>query len=93
MKRVLLIALIIVGFLGAIVFGIHALKDWTLLKSSTEIFYKVSVNDKASIQEIFKANAIQNIHRINLFAEVTWCLLSTIIMAIGIHGICCRKGN
>ncbi len=31
---------------------------------------------------------MQNIHRINLFADGTWFLLAGVIFAIGLHGLC-----
>ncbi len=36
---------------------------------------------------LFAANAQQMIHRINVFADGVWTLLSAILAAIGIHGI------
>ena len=37
---------------------------------------------------LFVAEARQNIHRINVFADVVWALLGAIVAAIGIHGLC-----
>jgi hypothetical protein len=39
------------------------------------------------------AEARQNLHRINLFADVVWALLNAIIAAIGIHGLCVNSQN
>jgi hypothetical protein len=40
---------------------------------------------------LFVAEAQQNIHRINLFADVVWALLGAIVGAIGIHGLCVNQ--
>ncbi|HVF84450.1 MAG TPA: hypothetical protein VM821_00600 [Abditibacteriaceae bacterium] len=37
---------------------------------------------------LFVAEANQNIHRVNLFADVVWALLGAILAAIGLHGLC-----
>jgi hypothetical protein len=39
------------------------------------------------VASIMAADATQNIHRINLFAEGVWALQSALIAAVGIHGV------
>ena len=79
--------LIIPGILAAGVFGHFALQDWSLLQRSYAHYSEVAASHP-SMQALFAAYAQQNIHRINLFADGVWTLLSAIIAAIGVHGLC-----
>jgi len=87
--RYLLLALLIVipGAAGVAVFGHFALIDWDALQKAYLNFEAVS-QSSASLPALFVAEAQQNIHRINLFADGVWTLLSAIFGAIGIHGMC-----
>ncbi len=78
------------GLTGVALFGYHSLFDWAGLKTAYA-HYREVVAATPEQQELFVAEADQNIQRINLFADGTWTLLSGIIAAIGIHGICCRR--
>ena len=64
-----------------------ALLDWAELQRVYAHFARVagSSND---MSVLFVAEARQNIHSINLFADVVWALLGAILAAIGIHGLC-----
>jgi len=87
--RYLLIAIftILPGILGVLIFGYHALLDWHNLQQAYIPFAK-AVQSKSSLENLFVTEAMQNIQRINLFADGVWTLLSVIIVSIGIHGIC-----
>jgi hypothetical protein len=87
--RYLLLAIftILPGVLGVLIFGYHALADWRDLQQAY-IPFANAVQGKASLETLFITEAMQNIHRINLFADGIWTLLSMIISSIGIHGIC-----
>jgi len=65
----------------------YALQDWAQLQKSYAYFSYVAAHSN-SMNELFVAEAKQNIHRINVFADVVWALLGAIIAAIGIHGLC-----
>lgn len=65
----------------------YALQDWAELQKAYANFARVT-NTSSSMNVLFVAEAKQNIHRINLFADVVWALLGAIIAAIGIHGLC-----
>jgi hypothetical protein len=85
MSRLLLVFLLVLpGMAGVVVFGYYALVDWDKLIVAYRQFEQVS--PAADLPTLFKAEAQQNIHRINLFAEGVWFLLSAIIVAIGLHG-------
>ncbi len=94
MRYSVLMGLVILpGVAGVIIFGVFALIDWFALLAAYEQFEMVRT--AASLNTLLAAEAQQNIHRINLFAEGTWVLLSGILTAIGIHGLCVmpRFGN
>jgi hypothetical protein len=63
-----------------------AVQDWAELQKAHDRFVQVSGNPNLNV--LFVAEAKQNIHRLNLFAEVVWALLRAIIAAIGVHGLC-----
>ena len=89
MVRALLLVLLIIlpGIAGSAIFGYFALIDWDALQKAYSQF-EVIAQSNADFQSLFVAEARQNIHRINLLAEGVWMLLSTILAAIGIHGLC-----
>jgi hypothetical protein len=88
-RRILLLTSLIVfpGLVGVLVFGYYALIDWATLQKAYQYFSEV-VKSSPSMEKLFAAAAQQNIHRINLFADGVWALLSAILAAIGLHGIC-----
>ncbi len=72
---------------GITIFGYYALVDWDALQKAYSYFEKVT-QQQASLETLFIAEAQQNIHRINLFADGVWALLSAMLASIGLHGIC-----
>lgn len=86
-STLLLLFTIIPGVVGMAIFGFFALVDWDALQRTYNLFSD-RLQASASLEVLFTANAQQNIHRINLFAEGVWFLLSAILAAIGLHGIC-----
>jgi hypothetical protein len=86
-RQLLLVLVVLPGVLGVMVFGYYALIDWQSLQKAYGYFATVSQN-KAGLETLFVAEAQQNIHRVNLFADGVWTLLSGIMGAIGLHGIC-----
>jgi hypothetical protein len=88
LRYLLLILLTILpGVVGIAIFGYYALIDWDALQKAYRYFANVSQGG-SSLEVLFVAEAQQNIHRINLFADGVWTLLSAILAAIGLHGIC-----
>lgn len=65
----------------------YALQDWAALQRNYADFTRIA-QSAAPLREVFVAESMQNIHRINLFADVVWALLGAIVAAIGIHGLC-----
>jgi hypothetical protein len=90
-KNVLIIYLIFPGIIGFIVFGIYGIIDFLTLQNAYMQFENAVRS--GNLTAITIAAAKQNIHRINLFAEGVWSLLSAIIAAIGIHGTVVKSVN
>ena len=87
-KRILLIFLLILpGLAVMVVCGYYALLDWNRLQVSYNHFQSLS-SAGADLKTLYTAQSIQNIHRINLFAEVVWGLLGAVLAGIGLHGLC-----
>lgn len=82
-----LYVVVCLGTIGVIVFGYYALIDWDALQKAYTKFVDVA-QGQPELSTLFAAEAQQNIHRINLFADGVWTLQSAILSAIGIHGIC-----
>ena len=90
-----LLTIIVVGIAGIIIFGYYSLVDWEALEKSYANFAAVA-QSSPEFANVFVAEAEQNIHRINLFAEGVWVLQSAMLAAIGFHGLCVlprRIGN
>ncbi|NJO93435.1 MAG: hypothetical protein HC820_02010 [Hydrococcus sp. RM1_1_31] len=62
--------------------------EWNALTKSHERFEKLSQSSSATMTDLFIAQAAENRHRINCFAEGVGVLLGMAIASIGIHGIC-----
>lgn len=89
LKVVLLVLFTIVpGVIVAGVGGYYSLQDWTKLQETYGHFQQLS-GANADFKTLFVAESVQNIHRINLFAEGVWSLLGAVLVGIGLHGICC----
>ena len=88
LRTCLLLGLLIVpGVMGAAFCFYHALIEWAALQQAQGNFERIASNT-SNLNALFVAEAKQNIHRINLFAEVVWALLCAILAAIGLHGLC-----
>lgn len=69
-----------------VVFGFYTLVDWAALDQAYGAWDN-AVQQSADLNTLFAQATYQNIHRINVFAEGVWFLLSAIVVAIGIHGL------
>ncbi|RYG67511.1 hypothetical protein EON80_13455 [bacterium] len=58
--------------------------DWRELQRAYANFITVQHSD---LKTVFVAEARQNIHRINLFADVVWALLSAILAIVSASGL------
>ena len=73
--------------LVVIIGGYYALLDWVALQRAYAQFESVA-RSSPDMSTLFIAEAKQNIHRVNLFADGVWTLLGAILAGIGIHGLC-----
>jgi hypothetical protein len=87
-KYPLIVFLIIPGLIGFLVFGGYGMIDFVALQRAYIQFEHAA--NSGVVADIIVAEAKQNIHRVNLFAEGVWSLLSAIIAAIGIYGLCVK---
>lgn len=89
-RKLLFLVIIVPGIAGVIIFGHFALKDWDQLQIDYQA-YKEVVQSSDDLPTLFKVEAAQNLHRINLFADGVWTLLSAILAAIGFHGLLMKQ--
>lgn len=93
LRQWLLLLLLVVPGVFCFLFCMrYALLDWAALQKAYAHFSRLT-GASSSLSALFVAEARQNIHRINLFADVVWALLGAIIAAIGIHGLCVNSRN
>ncbi|MGB3786984.1 MAG: hypothetical protein WA949_03170 [Phormidesmis sp.] len=86
-RVVLLVLIVIPGLTGVFVFGYFTLQDWDQLQRDYRYFTAL-IEQSSTLEALFVAEAQQNVQRINLMADGIWTLLSAILAAIGLHGIC-----
>lgn len=89
-RWLLFLLLVLPGVAGFIFCMYYACIDWALLQKTYAHFSHLAAAS-SNMNTLFAAEAEQNIHRINLFAEVVWALLSAVIAAIGVHGLCVNR--
>jgi hypothetical protein len=81
--------LVALGLSGVVLFGYYTLVDFALLREAYAHLLKLTPS--SSVQTILLAEARQNAHRINVFADGTWTILSAILVAISLHGLATLK--
>lgn len=86
-QGLLFFLLVLPGVCGFVFCMYYALLDWAELQKAYTHFAEVARTSK-EISTLFVAESRQNIHRINLFADVVWALMGAILAAIGLHGLC-----
>jgi hypothetical protein len=88
MRSLLLLAVVLSGLAVASLSAFYLLPEWAVLEASYKSYERVAKSPSATMQDLFIAQAAENRHRINCFAEGVGVLLGMAIAAIGIHGIC-----
>lgn len=86
-QGLLLLLLVVPGVFCFLFCMYYALQDWAVLPAAYANFLQIA-GTSSDISELFAAEAQQNVHRFNLFAEVVWALMGAIVAVIGIHGLC-----
>jgi len=84
---ILFMLLVVPGSACCAVCLAFALQDWHALQNAYANFARLAAAN-SDLSTLFVAEAQQNIHRINLFAEVVWALLGAVVAAIGVQGLC-----
>ena len=88
MRQAILFFVLVVPGVFCFLFCMYfALQDYAALQKAYTQFARVA-GSSTDMSVLFVAEARQNIHRINVFADVVWALLGAIVAAIGIHGLC-----
>jgi hypothetical protein len=82
-----LCAVTLLGLAAVLISGYNLFLDWAALREAYARFEQLARHD-SSLNTLFVAEARQNVHRINCFAEGVSVLLGGILAAIGLHGLC-----
>ncbi|HBE17152.1 MAG TPA: hypothetical protein DEG17_20325 [Cyanobacteria bacterium UBA11149] len=85
---ILLLIVVIPGLAAAVLSGFFLFPDWTALDASHRQYQELARSPSSTLRDLSIAQAGENRHRINCFAEGIGVLLGGVIAAIGIHGIC-----
>jgi hypothetical protein len=91
MSSRVLTLLVLVVFPGAAFTGISAFylfPEWVVLDKSYQNYQRLAQMPTSSLRDLSVAQAAENRHRFNCFAEGVGVLLGGVITSIGIHGIC-----
>lgn len=78
MRALALCLVMLLGITAALVSGYHLFLDWAALREGYARFEQL-VRQGASLNTLFVAEARQNVHRINCFAEGVGVLLGGIL--------------
>lgn len=88
--KIALSGIVLLGIGGAIFFGYYTLQDYAQLQRAYATL-DMLIARNADMKALFIAESRQNIHRINVFADGTWAMLSALIAVIGLHGLAMLK--
>jgi hypothetical protein len=87
-RVLLLVATAIAPGLGAIAIStFYLFPEWSALDKSYQNYQKLAISG-AAVRALSIAQAAENRHRINCFAEGVGVLLGGIMVSIGVHGLC-----
>jgi hypothetical protein len=76
------------GFAASSYSAYYTLIDWAALDAAHINYAKLAKSPISTLKDLTIAEAAENRHRINCFAEGVGALLGWGIVAIGIHGLC-----
>jgi hypothetical protein len=87
-RVLLLVSTTIAPGLGAIAIStFYLFPEWAALDKSYQNYQKLATSG-AVVRDLSIAQAAENRHRINCFAEGVGVLLGGIMVSIGVHGLC-----
>jgi hypothetical protein len=87
MRILVLSGIVALGLVTTLVSGYYLLHDWSALQASFARFEQLAARP-SSPNALSVAEARQNVHRLNCFAEGVGLLLGAILAAVGVHGLC-----
>lgn len=79
--------IVVAGALIVLVSGFFLLRDWAALIGAYAHFETLA-RQQADLRQLFLSESLQNVYRINCFAEGVGVLSGAILTAIGWHGLC-----
>ena len=85
---ILLFAIVLPGVAVSTYSAYFLFPEWTALDASYQQYQKVARSSSPTVQALLIAEAAENRHRINCFAEGVGVLLGGVVAAIGVHGLC-----
>jgi hypothetical protein len=62
--------------------------EWDTLGKSYQNYQRLAQAPGSSVRDLGVAQAAENRHRLNCFAEGIGVLLGGVIVSVGLHGIC-----
>jgi hypothetical protein len=88
----LVLTSIVPGLAATIASGYYLFPDWAALDNAHRNLTKIAESNP-SVQALIVAQAAEDRHRINCFAEGMGVLAGGIWLAIGVHGLCLLPKN
>jgi hypothetical protein len=88
-RRLALLMLVVLPGLAASSYcAYYTLIDWAALEVAHQRYASLAKSQTSTLKDLAIAEAAENRHRINCFAEGVGVLLGGVIVAIGVHGLC-----
>ncbi|HEY9779424.1 MAG TPA: hypothetical protein V6D09_04720 [Leptolyngbyaceae cyanobacterium] len=83
---ILILAVVLPGIAATSLSAYYLIPEWAVLEASYKNYQQLAKSPDSTMRELSIAEAAENRHRINCFAEGVGVLLGSVIAAIGIHG-------
>jgi hypothetical protein len=84
----LLLLVVLPGIATTTISLYYMFPEWKALDASFQKYTQVAKSPNSKVQDLSIAQAAENRHRINCFAEGIGAILGLVIVSIGVHGIC-----
>ncbi|NES23105.1 MAG: hypothetical protein F6K41_30350 [Symploca sp. SIO3E6] len=87
-QTILLLLVVLPGFAASAASAYYLFPEWIALEAAYQSYQELAQSTSSTIRDLSIAQAAEQRHRVNCFAEGVGVLLGSVIAAIGIHGIC-----
>ncbi|MGV3722304.1 MAG: hypothetical protein ACO1SX_15465 [Actinomycetota bacterium] len=88
MRRLALWMLVVApGVAAILVCGFYLFSDWAALNVAFARFERVA-SEGGDLRALFLAQSLDQVYRINCFADGVGVMLGAVLTAIGVHGLC-----